>query len=179
MYSLKSTAAFNSPVTKNNYYIFYTTSFHQLHLIKTECFPLFLLKWDKQFSIRENWTCALYTSEKKIKICRLQVVHSACIWKRHWSMLRVGRGKLTAQAPLHLFSPSYKLLIYHKICIQAFTWFHKKNMTSFGVTNSHLSTPILWCSSLKVLQCIPNMPPESGDFSSGRPFLLFHDSSRS
>lgn len=92
---------------------------------------------------RELNLCSIHF-RKKIKICRLQVVHSACIWKRHWSMLRVGRGKLTVQAPLHLFSPSYKLLIYHKICIQAFTWFQKK-----------IWHPLEWQ--------IPIFPPQSSD----------------
>lgn len=113
---------------------------------------------------RELTLCAIHFRRKTY--CRLQVVHSACIWKLHCPVLthvseRVGRGKLTVQSPLHLPSPSCNLLISHKFGIYAFTWFSRKMWHPFYSWSdkfpSFHPTPFC-CRSLEVLQYISSIP---------------------
>lgn len=138
MSNLKSTAAFNYNYTK-------IMTFNCILLEQEQNnFPHILLNWDKLFSLRELNLCAIHFRRKTY--CRLQVVHSACIWKRHCSTLthvsdRVGRGKLTVQSPKHLTSSSFLINLAFKPLPDSL---EKYDILSiYGVTNSHLSTPVL------------------------------------
>lgn len=120
---------------QNQWLHLYTVSSCGLHWAKTEPPPT-LPVWCVCFSIEmrqkilrsELKLCALHF--RRTTYCGLQVVHSACIWKRHRSTLPVSQKgweeeNYLSNLPYTIHLPPAKRLIYHKLAIHVFAGFSR------------------------------------------------------
>lgn len=99
--------------------------------------------------------CAIHFRRKTY--CNLQVIHSACIWRRRYSTLtclrKGGKRKISHLLPANL-------IIFHKFGIQAFTWFSRKIWHPFYIWSDKFPSfhpSPLCCSSLEFLQYFPRI----------------------
>lgn len=176
-------------VTKNNDYIFYTvSSFNCIWLEQKQdtVSPVFVEIRQKIQPQRGSCNCVLYTSEGKHTVGSRWFTQPASgnitTLNTHLCLRKGGKRKI--KCPISLTSPISFLQIYEFLINLAFKplpdSLEKYDILSVcGVTNSHLSTPVLSAGAVAAWSppVFPHYSLESGDFSSGRPLLRFQGSS--